>query len=114
MASMADKVIVLRSEYMGQGSDSLGQVILASFLRLLAESHEKPRAIFLYNGGVKLLTDESPVLALLQELAEKGIPIQACKTCVDSFGIRETMKAGELSTMAQFVEYVATCEIVTL
>lgn len=111
---MTNKVIVLRSEFMGQGSETLGQVILANFLRLLAESHEKPRAIFLYNGGVKLTTADSPVLAHLQELAEKGIPVQACKTCVDSFGIRDAMQVGELSTMAQFVEYVATCEIVTL
>jgi intracellular sulfur oxidation DsrE/DsrF family protein len=99
---------------MGQGDDNLGQLILANFLRLVQQSPEKPKAIFLYNGAVKLLTEGSPVLAYFQELAAMGVPVQACKTCIESFGIRDALRAGEVSTMAQFVEYVQNYEIVTL
>ena len=111
---MTNKVIVLRNEGMGQGDDTLGQVILASFLRMIQQAPEKPKAFFLYNGAVKLLAEGSPVLAHFQELQAMGVPIQACKTCIDSFNLREQMRAGEVSTMAQLVEYVQTCEIVTL
>lgn len=111
---MARKVIVLRGAAMGQGDDALGQTILGNFLHLLATGPEKPRAVFCYNAGVKLLTADSPVLPHLQALAERGVPIQACKTCVDSFGLRDALAVGELSTMAQFVEYVRDFEIVTL
>lgn len=111
---LSNKVIVLNHDGMGHGDPVLGQTILASFLRLCQQSAEKPRAIFLYNGGVKLLTAESPVLAHLQELAGMSVPIQACKTCVDSFGIRDQLQAGEVSTMGQLVEHMQQYEIVTL
>ncbi|HWI62308.1 MAG TPA: DsrE family protein [Symbiobacteriaceae bacterium] len=111
---MENKVIVLRNEGMGQGDDTLGQVILANFLRMLQQVPEKPKAIFLYNGAVKLLVEGSPVLSHFQELEAMGVPVQVCKTCVESFGIREALRAGQVSTTAQLVEYVQTCEIVTL
>lgn len=107
-------MIVLRNEGMGQGDEILGQTILANFLRMVAQCGDKPKAIFCYNGGVKLLVEGSPVLAYLQELAELGVPVQACKTCVDTFGIREQLKVGEVSTMGQFLEYVQEYEIVPL
>ncbi len=114
MAGLANKVIVLNNEGMGQGNPVLGATILAGFLRTLLEAPERPKAIFCYNGGVKLLVEGSPVLAHLQELASLGIPVQACKTCVDFFNLREHMRVGEISSMAQYVEYLETCEVVTL
>lgn len=114
MAGLANKVIVLNNESMGQGNPVLGATILASLLRTLVQASELPKAIFCYNGGVKLLVEGSPVLAHLQELAEMGVPVQACKTCVDFFGLRDELKVGEISTMAQYVEYLETCDVVTL
>jgi sulfur relay (sulfurtransferase) complex TusBCD TusD component (DsrE family) len=114
MAGLANKVIVLRGEGMGQGDNMLGSTILASFLRLCLESAEKPKAIFCYNGGVKLLTGESLVLAHLQELVEAGVKVEACRTCVDFYGIREQMRVGELSSMGAFMEYLQTSEVVML
>lgn len=114
MAGLANKVIILRGEGMGEGSNLLGSTILANFLRLCLEAAEKPRAIFCYNGGVKLLTADSLVLAHLQELVAAGVPVQACRTCVDFFGIREQMQVGELSSMATFMEYLESYELVML
>lgn len=111
---MRDKVIVLREEGMGAGNPALGATILASFLRLCQEAPEKPRAIFCYNGGVKLLCEGSPVLAHLQELQAMGVKVQACKTCIDFFHLHDALKVGEISTMGQLVEYVQTYEVVTL
>ncbi len=114
MAGLANKVVILRNAGMGEGDDLLGSTILASFLRLVAESPEKPKAIFCYNGGVKLLKGDSLVLAHLQELAAAGVPVQACRTCVDFFGLREAMQVGELSSMAAYMEYVQNDELLVL
>ena len=114
MSGLKNRVLVLRSEGMGEGDRLLGLTILANFLRLCLEAAEKPRAVFCYNGGVKLLTGDSLVLAHLQELAKAGVKIEACRTCVDHFGIREQLQVGELSTMGQFVEYLQECEVVML
>lgn len=114
MAGLGRKVIVLRSDGMGDGDPVLGNTILANFLRLCLEAQEKPHAVFCYNAGVKLLTGDSLVVAHLQELARAGVPIEACRTCVDSYGIREQMRVGELSTMAKFMEYVQEYEVVML
>jgi len=99
---------------MGEGDRVLGNTILANFLRLCLEAPEKPHAVFCYNGGVKLLTGDSLVVSHLQELARAGVPVEACRTCVDHFGIREQMQVGELSTMAKFMEYVQEYEVVIL
>lgn len=114
MSGLAGKVIVLRGEGMGQGDNVLGSTILASFLRLALEAPEKPKAIFCYNGGVKLLTKDSLVLTHLQELAAAGVPIQACRTCVDFFQIRDELQVGELSNIGVFMEYVKNDEVITL
>lgn len=114
MAGLANKVLVLRNEGMGEGDKVLGSTILASFLRLCLESPEKPKAIFCYNGGVKLLTEESLVVGHLQELAAAGVKLEACRTCVDFYGLRERLKAGELSSMAAFMEYLQNDEVVML
>lgn len=114
MTRLANKVIVLNHEGMGHGNPALGATILANLLRLLAQAEERPKAVFCYNDGVKLLVEGSPVLQHLQELAEAGVPIQACKTCVDFYNLRDQLRVGEISSMAQFVEYLETCEVVTL
>lgn len=112
MSELSEKVIVLGSAGMGRGDEALGQTILGNFLHLLATGPDKPRAVFCYNSGVKLLIPGSPVLQHLQALAERGVSIQACKTCVDFYGLRDQLQVGELSTMAQFLEYVRECEVV--
>ena len=39
---MTSKVLFITSDVMGRGEDKLGELLMASFLRLLGESPEKP------------------------------------------------------------------------
>ena len=57
------------------------------------------------------LTDESFVSVHLQELEAKGVPLLACKTCVDHYHIAEKLVAGKISGMAQFIELAAKYEV---
>ena len=105
-------VIVLNHDQMGQGDAELGQKILGTFLRKLPSLREVS-AIALYNSGVKLLTEGSPVLAELTMLEENGVDLHPCGTCVEHYGVE--LAVGEVSTMDQIIQEIDRAEkVVTL
>ena len=69
---MASKVLFITSNVMGRGEDELGGLLIASFLRLLGESSEKPATMILLNSGVRLVCDGSNVLGHVRKLEEQG------------------------------------------
>jgi len=105
-------VIVLNHDQMGHGDAELGQKILGTFLRKLPSLREVS-AIALYNSGVKLLTEGSPVLAELTMLEENGVDLHPCGTCVEHYGVE--LAVGEVSTMDQIIQEIDRAEkVVTL
>lgn len=109
---MATKVIYINSETVGKGDDRLGAILMANFLRTLGESTEKPVAIFLINGGVRLAAEGSPVLDHLQHLEGAGVPVLSCRTCVEWFDLEARLKVGKVSSMAAFVRLAMENEVV--
>ena len=79
-------VVVLNGTEMGRGDRGLGQKILAIFLRK-AMSLRGLTAVVLYNEAVKLLLKDSPVLAELTLLEERGVDLMPCVTCIDYLGL---------------------------
>lgn len=79
-------VIVINQEQMGTGDRTLGQKILGTFLRKTG-ALEGLSAIVFYNGGVKLMTSGSPVLAELKLLHDSGVDLLPCGTCLDHFAL---------------------------
>ena len=67
---MATVIIINRSQ-MGAGDEVLGRKILASGLRKLT-AFDDLAAIVLYNAGVKLAIEGSPVAAELHQLLSAG------------------------------------------
>lgn len=87
---------------MGGGDQRLGVALLANFLRLLQETETTNiKAIVCYNDAVRLLTAGSPVLGHLTALAQAGVPILACRTCVEYFDLEDQLAVGSLGSMAQ-------------
>lgn len=95
--------VVINSEYFGEGSDELGRTLLGAFLRKLWAGGELPDTIICYNGGVKLLAKGSLVLDALDGLAMNGVEIIACGTCIDFYGLKDKIKVGRRSDMAEIV-----------
>ena len=93
------KTIVVNSEVMGCGSDELGATLMGSFLRKLWGSKEKPERILFYNSAVKLMAEGSPVLDALDGLADAGVDLIACGTCVTFFDLKDKMVIGRISDM---------------
>ena len=94
------KRVLITSERIGRGDDELGALLTRNFLYSLARQSEKPSAVMLMNGGVRLACEGSPVLEDLRLLAEQGVAIRVCGTCLDHLGLMESLAVGEVGTMA--------------
>jgi selenium metabolism protein YedF len=97
-------VVVVPSEIMGRGDAELGQILIRGFFHTLGEVEPLPDKIILFNSGVKLVADGSPVLEDLQELCGRGVEILACGTCLGHYELKEKIAVGEVSNMYTIAE----------
>lgn len=111
---MKNKVILVSSDQLGKGDAQLGEAVLETFFTLLKQKEDKPAAIFCMNRGVLTLTAQSLVSVHLKELQEQGVPVLACKTCVDYYQLEESLIAGEISGMNHFLELAGQYEVLTI
>jgi selenium metabolism protein YedF len=110
-----NKVIVINSDKMGQGDESLGVRLMGNFLKTLLNAEKKPQMLVLYNSGVKLAAKDSPVLETLQSLENLGVEIISCGTCVNFYGLVDLIQAGRVSHMPEIVGVLTEAEnVVTL
>ena len=64
---------------------------------------------------MKLLAEGSPVLPPLAGLAEAGVDLVACGTCVDHFELRGRIKVGRVSGMDEILGLLAKApKVITL
>lgn len=92
-------LIFIDGETVGRGSEELGAILMRSFLITLKELHPLPWRIIFINSGVKLATEESPLLNVLHELRDLGIEIISCGTCLDYYQIKDKLMVGRVSNM---------------
>lgn len=107
-----DTIVVINNDQMGHGERDLSQRILGTFLK---KSIALPgfTAIVLYNAGVRLVAAESPVLAELRMLEERGVDIVPCGTCIEYYGV--TPAVGKISDMDTIVrEMGRAAKVITL
>lgn len=105
-------VLILARAQMGDGDQALGQKILGTFLRK-CPALSGLRSILLYNDGVKLVAEGSPVLAELRLLEENGVEVVPCGTCLEFHGI--TPVAGKTGNMDQIVSEMSKAQkVITL
>jgi len=100
------QVLLITSQHMGRGDDELGAILIRSFIHVLGEIESAPDAVILYNSGVKLAVEGSPLVDELRALAESGVFILACGTCLGHFGLKEKLAVGEVSNMYSIAEIV--------
>ncbi len=107
-----DTVVVVNTDQMGHGARDLGQRILSTFLKK-AIALPNLTAILLYNAGVRLVAPESPVLAELRLLEERGVDVVPCGTCIEHYGVRPAV--GSISDMDTIVrELGRAAKVITL
>lgn len=92
-------VIVIDSDEMGKGDKELGEVLIKGFIYSLTEMETLPKTIILYNKGVFLATKNENTIEDLKKLEEMGVEIISCGTCVNYYGLQESLKVGTLTNM---------------
>jgi selenium metabolism protein YedF len=102
--SFSNTAILVTSDGLGQGKVALRHKLAASYFRTLFEGGDLPRAILFYTDGVKLVTGTSPCLAELKALADAGVPLIICRTCLDFYGLIDKVAVGEIGNMMRIVE----------
>ena len=68
----SDKVVVIRSNVMGEGDPELGKVLIKGFIYALSQQEELPKTILFYNGGAYLTCEGSASLDDLKELEHRA------------------------------------------
>ncbi len=101
---LEDKCIFISSNKMGNGNDELGEVLMRGFIYTLTESKPYPKSILLVNAGVKLSTENHDTIGNLKILEEAGVEILSCGTCLDYYGLKESLKVGSVTNMYTIVD----------
>lgn len=109
------KCILILSETFGTGDDELGVLLMRKFLQSLAQEEQRPEAVCLGNGAVRLACEGSDSLDDLRELSANGVAVRACGACLDFLGLTESLAVGEAGTMPEMVaKACGPSEVVTI
>lgn len=107
-----DTIVVCNQDQMGHGDRALGQKILGTFLKKSIALQDFTAIVF-FNAGVKLVGADSPVLAELRLLEERGVDLVPCGTCLQHFQI--TPAVGKVADMDAIVREIGrAAKVVTL
>lgn len=105
-------VVVISSLYMGDGDPELGAALMKSYIYTLAQQEELPETVLLYNGGVKLVCEEAPVLEDLKSLEAMGVEILSCGTCLNFYGLTEKLQVGSITNMYVIAEKMSQASLI--
>jgi selenium metabolism protein YedF len=95
----AGATVLIPSDRLGRGDDELGALLMKGFVYALAEADIPPKRIIFMNAGVRLSVASSLSLPDLKRLADKGVEILSCGTCLDFFKLKDQLAVGRISNM---------------
>lgn len=101
-------VIMITGNLLGQGSNQLGELLMRNFIFTLTKRRPLPGIIILMNTGVKFSIAGSPVLEELQQLAQQGVKILSCGTCLDFYKLTEKLAVGEITNMYDTADIISS------
>lgn len=96
-------LVLITTETLGRGDDTLGAKLMENFLATLPELGSRLWRLVLVNGGVKLTARPGPALESLQKLAQQGVSVLVCGACLGHYGLLEAKAVGETSNMLDIV-----------
>ncbi|WP_300341279.1 sulfurtransferase-like selenium metabolism protein YedF [Fusobacterium sp.] len=97
-------VVVIDSLHMGKGDPELGRILMKGFIYTLSEMEELPKTVLFYNEGVKLVVEGAESLQDIKVLEERGVEILSCGTCLNFYGITESLGVGSITNMYTILE----------
>lgn len=107
-----EKVVVIKSEFMGEGDSELGKVLIKGFIYALSQQDELPQTMLFYNGGAKITSEGSESIEDLKALEEKGVKIFTCGTCLNYYGLTEKLCVGEATNMYEITKKMMEASLI--
>ena len=77
--------VLITSNVLGKGDDTLGNILMKSFMYTLTQMEGAFRTIIFMNSGVLLTTEGSEVLEYIRALEDRQIEVLSCGTCLDYY-----------------------------
>lgn len=105
-------VVVIASDCMGSGDDTLGKALMKGFIYALTKQDELPSTILFYNGGAKLTCEDAPTLEDLKSMEAQGVEILTCGTCLNHYGLSEKLQVGSVTNMYVIVEKMTKASLI--
>ncbi len=100
----ANVAILITSNVLGQGNDTLGSILMKSFMYTLTQMEGAFNVLIFMNSGVLLTTEGSEVLDYIKALEERQIEVLSCGTCLDYYHLSDKLRAGSVSNMFTITE----------
>lgn len=107
VAKEENMIVVLSSDKMGEGDEELGKVLIKGFIYAITQLDKYPKAVLLYNSGVKLSSEGSDSIEDLKLLEENGVEILSCGTCLNFYNLQDKLQVGQVTNMYSIVEALA-------
>ena len=97
-------LVILSANVMGTGDPKLGTSLMKAFVFALTKQDQLPDTILCYNTGAYLTCEGADTLEDLKLLESEGVTILTCGTCLDFYGLKETLAVGSVTNMYDIVE----------
>ncbi|WP_300708164.1 sulfurtransferase-like selenium metabolism protein YedF [uncultured Desulfovibrio sp.] len=110
-AAAGKTLVLITTETLGRGDETLGAKLMDNFLATLPELGDSLWRIVLLNGGVKLATRRpGKALDSLRALEAGGVSILVCGTCLDFYQLLEAKAVGQTTNMLDVVSSLALAD----
>lgn len=96
-------LLIIGTDSLGKDED-LGKKLFKGFFDTMKVYKQLPHTMFFLNAGVKLTTTNEETVAVLKELADLGVEIYSCGTCLKHYNLESELKVGNRGTTNHIVE----------
>ena len=107
-----NRVVVIRSSYMGEGSEELGSVLIKGFIYAHSQQDNPPETMLIYNGGAKLTCIGFFFFFDLKVHKNRGVKIFTCGTCLNYYELSDKLAVGEVTNMYDIAEKMAAASLI--
>lgn len=101
------RVVVIASDRMGEPEEELGRILIKGFIYAVSRQEPLPETVIFYNGGARLTAEGSESVEDLKYMAEQGVEILTCGTCLKHLGLEDKLQVGSVSNMYEIAEKMA-------
>lgn len=96
-------MIIIGTDSLGKDED-LGKKLVKGFFDTMKVYQQLPNTLFFLNAGVKMTTVNEETVAVLKEIADLGVEIYSCGTCLKHYNLESELKVGNRGSTNHIVE----------